>query len=93
MNYLGLVAWMTEFGILLKLPWNHDPVMRPTASKIVEYFGNLPDRPSDPRPLDYFDKALPSHMLSYDCADHPFSTLALDHEEIQDGSVEMAKDT
>lgn len=67
---------------IIETCWNHDPAMRPTASKVVEYFGNLPDRPSDPRPFDYFDKALPSHVLSYDRVDHPFSTLASDPEEI-----------
>jgi hypothetical protein len=63
--------------------WDQDPDARPTASKVVEYFRGLPNQPSDHRPPNDFDKALPSRVLSaHNRIDHPFSTLALRSQDI-----------
>jgi hypothetical protein len=67
---------------IIETCWNQDPAKRYNASKVVGFLRNLPDRPDDHRPLNDFDKALPSHVLSTrDRADHPFSTLELNDED------------
>ena len=62
---------------IIEACWNQDPDERYTASKAVVSLRNLPDRPDDCRPLDDFDKALPSQVFSTrDRVDqNPFSIL------------------
>jgi len=73
---------------IIEACWTQDPSARPSATKVVEDLRNLPNRPDDRRPLNDFDKSLPSQMLSmHESADHPFATLAAnsdDSAEMQD---------
>lgn len=65
--------------------WIQDPVARPSATNIVEFLRGLPNRPIDQRPLNDFDTALPSNVLSmHGRVDHPFSTLASSPEDTDD---------
>jgi hypothetical protein len=71
-----------EIWHIIEACWDQDPSGRPSASKVVEYLRALPNKPSDHRPLNDFDKVLPSQVLSmHNRADHPFSTLALSPED------------
>jgi hypothetical protein len=68
---------------IIETCWNQDPDKRYTASEVVESFRNLPDRLDDHRSLNDFDKTLPSQVLSTrDRADHPFSTLEPNDEDV-----------
>jgi hypothetical protein len=68
---------------IIETCWNQDPDKRYTASQVVVSLRNLPDRPDDCRPLNDFDKALPSQVLSTrDRVDqNPFSTLEQSDED------------
>lgn len=76
-----------EIWHIIEACWTQDPDARPSATKVLEYLRNLPNRPLDSRPLNDFDKLLTSQALSmYDRADHPFATLAAsadDSDELQ----------
>jgi hypothetical protein len=76
-----------EVWHIINACWNQEPGKRPTAGMAVEYLRNLPDRPDDYRPLNDFDRALPSQVLSSDRIDHPFSTLKLNHGD----AIEMSE--
>jgi len=67
---------------IIENSWMPDPVARPLASEIVERLRNLPNRPPDQRPLNDFDQALPSQVLSkHNRADHPFASIEMDDED------------
>jgi hypothetical protein len=67
---------------IIETCWNQDPNKRYTASQVVESLRNLPDRRDDRRPLNDFDKALPSQVLSTrGRVEHPFSTLEQTDED------------
>jgi hypothetical protein len=71
-----------EIWHVIEVCWDQDPDKRPTASKVVESIRGLPNRPLDRRPLNDFDKTLPSQVLSmHNRADHPFATLASSPED------------
>src|ERR1700683_1312962 len=64
-----------EIWHIIEACWSQDPSKRPPASEIVEDLRNLPDRLPDQRPLNDFDKILPSQVLSIpNRPDHPFAT-------------------
>jgi len=71
---------------IIETCWNQDPGERYTASEVVVSLRNLPDRPYDCRPLNDFDKALPSQVLStLDRVDqNPFSILEQNDEDSAD---------
>jgi hypothetical protein len=67
---------------IIETCWIQDPDKRYTASEVVLFLRNLPDRPNDGRPLNDFDKPLPPQALSTrDRVDHPFSTLKQNDED------------
>jgi len=73
-----------EIWHIIEACWSQDPSKRPPASEIVEDLRNLPDRLPDQRPLNDFDKILPSQVLSIpNRPDHPFATLASSDEDTE----------
>jgi hypothetical protein len=71
-----------EVWHIIETCWSQDPGQRPSASDVVGYLRGLPNKPDDHRPLNDFDKRLPSQVLSmHNRADHPFSTLAFSPED------------
>jgi hypothetical protein len=63
--------------------WDQEPEKRYSASRVVLSLRDWLDRPDDYRPLNDFDRALPSQVLSSDRIDHPFSTLEPNDEDAE----------